>query len=997
MDRNKKLIIGFYAGGLRFHGDSIKTGSIGGSETALLYMAKELAARGHDVKVFCNCDKPGRYERVDYYDYQEAWREISAIAEWDVFIASRDYRLLAQKLHSKLNVLWNHDIATDQVQIMTNIWATDIVLCNSQFHVDQWLSVAKNLRPIIHKTRNGIDLQLIDSVKKKVEGTERNKKQFLWGSRPERGMDVLLQKTWPKILKEVGEDCNLVITGYSDEGLPIPEQLKLFYAQMQSLIATTPNVKYIGPSSKEKWYELLCTSGFLIYPTYFPEISCINALEAQACELPIITSNEFALRETVKDKNNLIDGHPKSEEYQNKFVSRVKRLSMNNFEYKRSQTIGREHVIQHYEWRTIAGEWEDLFWQKFEERSYRNGGRNSLKRFVYNSDLLAARWALQHPEISGVNLAECESVNKEVEFFLTHHDENPELYNDENDITDKNDAWENVGRFKVVARHIKERFQDSEFSLVDVGCGAGGFLAHVMKLCSGKVSVQGMDFSKGLIERAGNLLLKLYPTIGNPKDFLYPTDFLQMDIPKVEDRADCIFAGEWLEHQLDIHGALSRLESWVKKDGFAIISIPNGPWEAISFRKDIAIRHHVSHFEFRDIEEIFRNKDFKMEYFPSSVSPIDNSLLGNWIIAWKVDHKPFGTIDYQRKFTTIRPYQTISCCMIVKDEEDNLSRCLKSIRMIMDEIIIADTGSTDATVGIAEKFADKVVTVPWTDDFSEARNASIAVAHPESDWIYWMDADEILIQPNRLRKYLDSELFNGYVITQNHLILDMPNVKPDVPVRIYKNNKSIKFFGAIHEHCEFALDVPIDPVLILPDVKIVHFGYYIEGIRRGKVKFRNLELLKKDREKYPDRLLGIVLMMRDYLNVSQWETDEARGQISTRVAGFLREVVRLHRKFFADDKHLYHEMSFALHQRALSALGRGNIPITDEHDDIPFEIRYALGGAFGGLEDPGRVKIDSVWFGSRDEFIEFTNSKSKALMDGLKLNYTDFIPDKSRR
>ncbi len=995
MDRKKKLIIGFYAGGLPFNGNSLTEGSIGGSETALLYMARELAARGHDVKVFCNCNKPGRYDRVDYFNYKDSWIDISSIAQWDVFIVSRDYRVLAQKFHSNLNVLWNHDIATDEIGIMTNVWATDVIFCNSQFHIDQWLSVAKKLRPIIQRTRNGIDLQLVDSVKKKVEGTPRNKKQFLWGSRPERGIEILLQKTWPKILKEVGDDCNLIITGYSDEGLPIPDQLKLFYAQMQQLMLTIPNVKYIGPSSKEKWYELLLTSGFLIYPTAFPEISCINALEAQACELPIITSNEFALRETVKDKNNLIDNHPKSDEYQNKFVARVRRLSKNEFEYKRSQAIGREHVLHYYEWKTIAAEWEDFFWQKFEERSVRNGGRGTLRRLVYNSDLLAAKWALDHPEATGVNAEECETVKKETEFFLTHHDDNPELYNDADDITDIDTKWDDVGRFKVAVRHIKDHFKDNEFSIVDVGCGAGGFLASVIKACLGKVSVMGIDFSEGLANRAKKLLTKIYPGIGNADEFIVSSDFLTMAVP--EEKSDCIFAGEWLEHQLHIGLALQKLEEWVKPDGLAVITIPNGPWEAISYRKDPLVRHHVSHFEFRDIDELFHDKDFKMEYFPLGTSPIDNALLGNWVISWKVDHKPFGTIDYQRKFATIRPYQYISCCMIVKDEEDNLSRCLKSIRAIVDEIIVADTGSTDSTVEIAKKFADKVIEVPWTDDFSEARNAAIDVANPEADWIKWQDADEVLVQANRLRKYLDSELFNGFVITQNHLILDMPNVKPDVPVRIYKNHKGIKFFGAIHEHCEFAMDVPIDPILILPDVKVIHFGYYIEGIRRGKVKFRNLELLKKDREKYPDRLLGIVLMMRDYLNVSQWELEEARGQMSVRVANFLREVVRLQRKFFTDDKHMYYEMSFTLTQRALAALGRNNIPISDEKEDVPFEIRFALGGAYGGLDEPEKIGIDSVWFGNKEEFMEYISSRSKTLVDGLKLQFSDFVPMKSRR
>ena len=65
---------------------------------------------------------------------------------------------------------------------------------------------------------------------------------------------------------------------------------------------------------------------------------------------------------------------------------------------------------------------------------------------------------------------------------------------------------------------------------------------------------------------------------------------------------------------------------------------------------------------------------------------------------------------------------TISLCMIVKNEEKRLKRCLDSLAGLMDEIIIADTGSTDATKEIAGQYTEKVYDLPWTDDFSEARN-----------------------------------------------------------------------------------------------------------------------------------------------------------------------------------------------------------------------------------------------------------------------------------
>lgn len=85
---------------------------------------------------------------------------------------------------------------------------------------------------------------------------------------------------------------------------------------------------------------------------------------------------------------------------------------------------------------------------------------------------------------------------------------------------------------------------------------------------------------------------------------------------------------------------------------------------------------------------------------------------------------------------------TLSVCIITKNEEKNISRCLESIKNIADEIIVVDTGSTDKTVEIANKYESKVSFHKWNNDFSDARNASIKKA--TKDWILFLDADEEL-------------------------------------------------------------------------------------------------------------------------------------------------------------------------------------------------------------------------------------------------------------
>ena len=90
---------------------------------------------------------------------------------------------------------------------------------------------------------------------------------------------------------------------------------------------------------------------------------------------------------------------------------------------------------------------------------------------------------------------------------------------------------------------------------------------------------------------------------------------------------------------------------------------------------------------------------------------------------------------------------TISLCMIVKDEEAVLKRCLESVEGIADEIIVVDTGSQDRTKEIAEEIGAKVYRFPWIDDFAAARNFSFSKA--DMDYCLWLDADDVILPEDR--------------------------------------------------------------------------------------------------------------------------------------------------------------------------------------------------------------------------------------------------------
>ena len=109
---------------------------------------------------------------------------------------------------------------------------------------------------------------------------------------------------------------------------------------------------------------------------------------------------------------------------------------------------------------------------------------------------------------------------------------------------------------------------------------------------------------------------------------------------------------------------------------------------------------------------------------------------------------------------------TISLCMIVKDEEAVLERCLTSVFPAVYEIIIADTGSQDHTREIAAKYAHKLLEIPWENNFAAARNASFSKATGE--YLMWLDADDVIL-PEDLTKLLQlKEKLNG---TQDVIML----------------------------------------------------------------------------------------------------------------------------------------------------------------------------------------------------------------------------------
>lgn len=163
---------------------------------------------------------------------------------------------------------------------------------------------------------------------------------------------------------------------------------------------------------------------------------------------------------------------------------------------------------------------------------------------------------------------------------------------------------------------------------------------------------------------------------------------------------------------------------------------------------------------------------------------------------------------------------TVSLCMIVKNEEKILARCLDSMADLMDEIIIVDTGSTDATKKIAARYTDQIYDFAWIHDFAAARNFAFSKAG--MDYIYSADADEVLDEKNRLefcrlKETLLPEIDIVQMYYANQLSFGtVYNYDRELRPKLFKRLRTFRWQGAIHEQ------VGLTPVIYDSEIEILH-------------------------------------------------------------------------------------------------------------------------------------------------------------------------------
>lgn len=219
--------------------------------------------------------------------------------------------------------------------------------------------------------------------------------------------------------------------------------------------------------------------------------------------------------------------------------------------------------------------------------------------------------------------------------------------------------------------------------------------------------------------------------------------------------------------------------------------------------------------------------------------------------------------------------QSISLCMIVKNEEKNLPGCLASLKPVVDELIVVDTGSTDRTVDIASAFGARVCNFTWNGNFSDARNYAIDKA--TGRWILVMDSDEVLAAQDfetvrRAVREADGKNLAWSILTRNYTTRVnaqgwTPNDHvypleeradgwhPSWKVRLFPHDRRIHFSGEVHEMVEHSLRQA--GFTIKPAGVVIHHYGGLNDVKNREKMLQYFDLGRQKLEEHPDDCIAL--------------------------------------------------------------------------------------------------------------------------------------------
>lgn len=301
--------------GLVYNGDTVYTRGLGGSESAVIYMAEELVKLGHEATIHNDCNdsetKSGIFAGVNYVSHDE-YQLLTNPMEYDIVISVRSVKpffadnMYASLMHrSKHKILWMHDTfceGDEFIEDMLNRNFINEVFTLSDFHTNYILNCRHGdkrnfevLKSKVFQTRNGIR-----KWKNEIHLDTKNPYGFVYNASATKGMVPLLEMVWPEVRKQIPLATLDIIGGFyrfRADALP-DEQEKTVRKFMRGGV---PGVTFHGVISQKEVADIVSNATFMIYPPAFPETFGISTMESIFYKTPVITSNFGALEETAID------------------------------------------------------------------------------------------------------------------------------------------------------------------------------------------------------------------------------------------------------------------------------------------------------------------------------------------------------------------------------------------------------------------------------------------------------------------------------------------------------------------------------------------------------------------------------------------------------------------------------------------------------------------------------------------------------------------------
>lgn len=300
---------------------------LGGTESMLILLSRELACKGLDVTVF-NCTyKEGIYDGVKW---QNIW-QLNIKEKFDVVIVLRYLDAFNLKFDSRLTLLWSQDKYLKRKDVLNLVKTNsfDYLIVSSKTHktiLKKCLNIDKIKWLLLP---NGLDTNIYNTnIKKKKKG------QCIYCSVPTRGLEYLIEM-WPEIIKKI-PFAKLYITSDLTLWGNAKQEDDYMMRSLYSKIKNQKNVVHLKSIPKKELVEYQSTSQLMLYPNSTDELFCISALECMSQGTVPITSKRAALIERVTDNVNgyLINGNPQDKDYQTNFINKTVDLLTNSEKYK---------------------------------------------------------------------------------------------------------------------------------------------------------------------------------------------------------------------------------------------------------------------------------------------------------------------------------------------------------------------------------------------------------------------------------------------------------------------------------------------------------------------------------------------------------------------------------------------------------------------------------------------------------------------------------------